>query len=165
MAVDFHLDLTKGNINGESQEKGFEKQIQVLSHSWGMTQTGSSAHGGGLGSGKVSMQDFHFTMQMCTATPELQLHCATGHTIPTAVLTARKAGQKAQQQKFFTITFTEVMISSYQTGGSNASDGLPIESISFNYSKVEFEYFVQDDKGVTKSAGKTGYDIKKGCKT
>lgn len=161
MAMDIHLDLTKGNIIGESQEKGFEKQIQVLSWSWGATQTGSFAHGSGGGSGKVSMQDFHFTMQMCTASPALLLHCSTGQHISQATLTARKSGQKSAQQKFLVINFYDLLISSYQTGGANASDGLPIESVSFNYAKMDMEYFVQDAKGVTKSAGKNGYDLQK----
>ncbi len=164
MAMDIHLDLTKGSINGESVEKGFEKQIQVLSWSWGATQTGSFAHGSGGGSGKVSMQDFHFTMQMCTASPALLLNCATGQHISQATLTARKSGNKAEQQKFLVINFYDLLISSYQTGGANASDGLPIESVSFNYSKMDLEYFVQDEKGVTKSAGKNGYDLKKNTK-
>jgi type VI secretion system secreted protein Hcp len=161
MAMDIHLDLQKGSINGESLEKGFEKQIQVLSWSWGATQTGSFAHGSGGGSGKVSMQDFHFTMQMCSATPALFHNCATGQHIPEATLTARKSGQKNEQQKFLVIKFYDLLISSYQTGGANASDGLPIESISFNYAKVDIEYFIQDKNGVTKSAGKQGYDLQK----
>jgi type VI secretion system secreted protein Hcp len=161
MAMDIHLDLQKGSINGESQEKGFEKQIQVLSWSWGATQTGSFAHGAGGGAGKVSMQDFHFTMQMCTASPALFMHCATGQHISQAILTARKSGQKTAQQKFLVINFYDLLISSYNTGGANASDGLPTESVSFNYSKIDIEYFVQDAKGVTKSAGKNGYDLQK----
>ncbi len=161
MAMDIHLDLTKGSINGESLEKGFEKQIQVLSWSWGITQTGSFAQGDGGGSGKVSMQDFHFTQKMHSGTPSILLNCATGQHIQQATLTARKSGQKTGQQKFLVINFYDLLISSYQTGGSDAGDGLPIESISFNYSKMDLEYFVQDAKGVTKSAGKNGYDLKK----
>ncbi len=159
MAMDIHLDLTKGGIEGESKEKGFEKQIQVLSWSWGASQSGSFQTGQGGGSGKVSMQDFHFTQKMCTATPKILLACSTGQHIDQAVLTARKAGQKTAQQKFLVINFYHLLISSYQTGGSDASDGLPIESISINYAKVDLEYFVQDEKGVTKSAGKNGYDL------
>ncbi len=164
MALDAHLDLKAGSIKGESKEKGYEDQIQLLSWGWGATNQGSSAHGTGMGSGKVHMQDFHFTQQMCTSSPELLLNCATGQHIAKAILTCRKAGQKAEQQKFLQLTFTDLLISSYQTGGTDGGTGLPVESISFNYSKIEMEYFVQDEKGVTKPAGKTGYDLKKNCK-
>src|SRR5262245_45651429 len=116
MSMDIHLDLSKGGIKGESKEKGFEGPLQVLSWSWGASQSGSFAAGGGGGVGKVHMQDFHFTTPMSTATPDLLLHCATGHHIPQATLTCRKAGQKAEQQKFLTITFTDLLVSTYQTG-------------------------------------------------
>jgi type VI secretion system secreted protein Hcp len=164
MAQDYHLDLQKGNIKGESLEKGYEGQIQLLSWSWGAAQSGSFAHGSGGGSGKVSMQDFHFTMKTCKASPELLLNCCTGQHIPEATLTARKSGQKGEQQKFMQIKFYDLLISSYNTGGAQDADGLPIESISFNYSKIEMEYFEQDAKGVTKPAGKAGYDLKKNTK-
>lgn len=165
MAQDYHLDLQKGSIKGESQEKGYEGQIQLLSWSFGVSQTGSFAHGGGGGAGKVSMQDFHFTMITCKASPELFLHCCTGHHIPEATLTGRKSGQKGEQQKFVQYKFYELLISSFNTGGQrDDSTGLPVESISFNFSKIEVEYFEQDGKGSTKPAGKAGYDLKKNTK-
>lgn len=164
MAQDYHLDLQKGSIKGESLEKGYEGQIQLQSWSWGATQTGSFAHGSGGGAGKVSMQDFHFDMETCKASPELLLHCCTGQHIPEAMLTCRKSGQKGEQQKFMQIKFYDLLISSYSTGGNQSSQGLPIESISFNYSKMEMEYFEQDAKGATKPASKAGYDLKKNTK-
>ncbi|OWK45227.1 Uncharacterized protein ImpD [Fimbriiglobus ruber] len=163
--MDAHLDLTKGNIKGESQEKGFENQINLLHWNWGMTNTGSMSHGGGGGAGKVDMQDFHFEMVTCTASPELQLNCATGQHISEALLTCRKAGQKGGQQKYLTIKFSELLISSFQIPGRvDAKTGLLVEQITFNFAKVEGEYFKQDEKGVTSSAGKWGYDLKKNAK-
>ena len=81
-----------------------------------------------MGSGKVHMQDFHFTQQMCTSSPELLLNCATGMHIPKAILTCRKAGQKTEQQKFLVLTFTDLLISSYQTGGTDGGTGLPVDA-------------------------------------
>ena len=42
MALDAHLDLQKGDIIGESKNKGYEKCIQLLSWSWGVSNSGSS---------------------------------------------------------------------------------------------------------------------------
>ena len=50
-------------------------------------------------------------------------------------------------------------VSSYQTGGSDGS-GLPVESLSLNFTNMTQEYFTQDEKGATKSAGKAGWDVK-----
>ncbi len=73
------------------------------------------AYGGGGGAGKVSMQDFHFSMRVCKASPKLLLHCANGEHIPTAVLIARKAGKT--QQEYLKIKFTDLLVSSYSTAG------------------------------------------------
>lgn len=157
---DYYLKI-KG-VEGESNKKGVEGQIELLSWSWGQTNTGSMAHGTGGGVGRVNMQDFHFTMTVNKATPVLMLKCATGEHIPECTLTCRKAG--TEQQTYLTIKFTDVLVSSYQVGGSAGADGLPTDQVSFNYSKVEWEYKPQDEKGVTKDPVKAGYDLKKQTK-
>ena len=73
------------------------------------------------------MQDFHFMMKVNKASPKLMLACASGEHIKKAVLTCRKAGK--DQQEFLKITLTDVLVSSYQTGGSQRRH-VPIEQIS-----------------------------------
>ena len=53
-------------IKGEATAKGFEGQIDIESFSWGLTQTGSLATGGG-GAGKASFQDIHFGLPAASA--------------------------------------------------------------------------------------------------
>lgn len=142
MATDFFLKID--GVPGESKDKAHKDEIDVLSWSWGESQTGGMAYGGGGGAGKVSMQDFHFTMRCNKATPVLFLACANGKHIPKAVLTVRKAGEK--QHEFLKWSFFDLLISSYQTGGSEGMD-VPTESVSFNYSKVEVMYKEQNEKG------------------
>ena len=67
---DFYLQID--GIEGESEATGFEKQIQIESWSIGANNAGSSGLGTGLGTGKVSMQDFHFVMQSARSEPTLQ---------------------------------------------------------------------------------------------
>jgi len=156
---DYYLKID--GVEGESNKKGTENQIELLSWSWGETNSGSMSHGTGGGTGRVSMQDFNFTMTVNKATPKLMLYCATGQHVASAILTCRKAGTK-EQQDFLIIKFTDLLISSYQVGGSQGDDGLPVDHVSFNYAKVEWEYKEQDTtKGTTKTAGKAGYDLKK----
>ena len=149
MALDAHLDLNKGNIKGESKHDGHTDHIQLLSWSWGVSNSGSHSHGTGGGTGKANFQDFHFTMHVSKASPLLFLACATGQHIPEATLVVRKSGQIGGQQKFIIIKFHDLLISSYQSGGHDSVDGLPNEQISFNFSKMEFEYHGQDAAGKT----------------
>src|SRR5262245_42206113 len=94
-AVDYFLKLD--GVPGESQDATHKDEIQVSSFSFGETQSGTMAFGGGGGAGKVQMQDFHFMMNVNKASPKLFLACTTGTHIKNAVLTARKAGKKTNR--------------------------------------------------------------------
>ena len=156
MAVDYFLKIE--GIEGESMDHKHKNEIDLLSFSWGETQTGSHAVGGGGGAGKVSMQDFHFVMKTNKASPKLLIACATGDHIKKAVLTCRKAGK--EQQEFLKYTFHDLLVSSYQTGGSSSGDEIPLDQISLNYTKVEYEYREQQADGTLKGPVKVGYDLK-----
>ena len=155
MAVDFFLKLD--GIDGESHDSKHKGEIDLESWSWGETQTGTHGGGGGGGAGKVAMQDFHFVMKTNKAAPKLALACATGEHIKKAVLTCRKAGK--EQQEFYKITFTDLLVSSFQTGGSAHSD-VPTDQISLNYSKIEWEYKEQKADGTLAGPIKAGYNLK-----
>lgn len=151
--------LKIAGVEGESIETGFEKTIEVLSWSFGETNAGSAGAGTGMGTSNVHMQDFNFTMINGKASPTLFLFTAAGEHIPEATLTLLKpTGQGDNQQKYIEFVFTNCLMSSFQTGGSG--DGLPVEQLAFNYEQCTMEYFEQDAKGVLKSAGKTGWNVK-----
>jgi type VI secretion system secreted protein Hcp len=158
-AVDYFLKL-KG-VEGEATADGHTNEIQLESWSWGETNSGTAGHGGGAGAGKVSMQDFHFVMKTNKATPKLFLACATGEHIPEATLACRKAGLK--QQDYMTIKMTDVLISSYQTGGSHG-DIVPVDQISLNFAKIELEYKPQKADGSLASSINAGWDLAKVAK-
>jgi len=156
MAVDYFLKID--GIQGESHDSKHKDEIDLLSFSWGETQTGTHAGGGGGGGGKVSMQDFHFVMKTNKASPKLLLCCANGEHIPKAIFTCRKAGK--EQQEFMKMTFSDLLVSSFQTGGSSSGDEIPLDQISINYAKVEYEYRMQSPDGTLGGPIKAGYDLK-----
>ena len=156
MAVDYFLKIA--GIEGESPDSKHKNEIQLESWSWGETQQGGHAAGGGGGAGKVAMQDFHFVMKVNKATPKLMLACANGEHIKEAILSVRKAGK--EQQDYLKITLNDLLVSSYQTGGSHG-DVVPSDQISLNFSKIQFEYKEQKTDGSLGGPVKAGWDVKK----
>jgi type VI secretion system secreted protein Hcp len=154
--VDYFLKID--GVDGESEDAKHKAEIQLESWTFGETNTGTSSYGGGMGAGKVQMQDFHFTMKVNKATPKLFLFCATGEHVKKAVLTCRKAGK--EQQEYLKWTFSDLLVSSYQTGGHGSSDVVPLDQISVNFSKVEVEYKEQKADGTLGGSIKAGYDLK-----
>jgi type VI secretion system secreted protein Hcp len=153
--VDYFLKI-KG-IEGESTDDKHKNEIDLMSWSWSESNSGSNAFGGGGGAGKVVMNDFNFMMKVNKASPKLLLACASGQHIDDALLTCRKAGK--EQQEYLKIKFSGLLISSYATGGSSG-DVIPTEQISFNYSKIEYEYYPQTDKGGLGTKVPVSWDLK-----
>jgi len=156
--VDFFLKLESPNVLGESMDSTHQGEIDVLSWSWGESQTGTMFQGGGGGVGKINMQDFHFTMYVNKAMPTLMQYCASGQQISKGTLTCRKAGTDTPQE-YLKIYFTELLVSSYQTGGSGGGT-LPVDSISLNYSSIQFEYKEQNPDGSVGNPVKAGWNLK-----
>jgi type VI secretion system secreted protein Hcp len=155
-AVDYFLKLE--GVDGESTDDKHKNEIDVESWSWGETQSGTHSGGGGGGAGKVVMQDFHFVTKIGKASAKLLLACATGEHIKSATLTCRKAGK--EQQEFLIIKLSDLLVSSFQTGGSGHGDVVPTDQFSLNFAKIEFEYKPQKPDGSLDAPVKAGYDLK-----
>lgn len=156
MAVDYFLKLD--GIQGESQDKTHKSEIEILSWSWGATQKGTFHVGGGGGAGRVDMQDFKFKKHVDKASPKLMLACAQGEHIKSAVLVCRKAGK--EQQEYLKITFTDLMVSSYEPSGSAADQPLPVEEIAFNFGKIDITYREQKPDGTLGGGVTAVYELK-----
>jgi type VI secretion system secreted protein Hcp len=159
-SVDYFLKID--GIEGESQDSKHKNEIELMSWSWGQAQMGTGVAGGGSGAGKVAMQDFQITKKVDKASPKLMLGCANGDHFKSAILIARKAGK--DQQEYVKYTLSEVLISSFQTSGSAGSDVVPIDQVSLNFSKIEFEYKPQKPDGSLDAPIKAGWNLKQNIK-
>lgn len=142
MASDMFIKI--GDIKGEASDKTHKDEIDVLSWSWGMSQSGTMHGGGGGGAGKVSVQDLTFSKYVDKASSPLGLACCNGTHIPEAVLTVRKAGKTPLEMLI--ITMKECLITSISTGGSPEEDRLT-ESVTLNFAYVEMAYQPQKADG------------------
>jgi type VI secretion system secreted protein Hcp len=154
--------LKVDGIPGESTDHKHKDEIEVESWSWGETQAGTHSSGGGGGAGKVAMQDFHFVTKYSKSSPKLFLACASGEHIPKAVLTCRKAG--GEQEEYLKVTMSDLLVSSYQAGGSSGGEIVPTDQCSLNFSKIEFEYKEQTAKGTLGGTVKAGWNVKENKK-
>ena len=140
MAFDAFLKID--GITGESQGG----EIRLESFSWGLSNSSSGVIGSAAGGGKASFQDFSFTAQAGKQSPQLFGAAAEGKRINNAVLTV---GDKFEP---LVIRFSEVFISNYKLDegalftqkcaeGPVPGErlGAPLESVSFNFVKIEFQ--------------------------
>ena len=146
-----------GTIKGESRDARHKDEIEVLSWSWGVSQSGTAGQGGGGGAGKASFQDFNFTHHVDKASPLLMKACATGEHIRDATITVRKAGKG--QQEFLIIKMTDVIVTSVSTSVSAEGDAA-LEGVMLAFAKVDLEYRPQKPDGTLDAGLHFRYDLK-----
>ncbi|QIL20891.1 type VI secretion system tube protein Hcp [Thermomonas sp. HDW16] len=141
MATDYFLKLD--SIPGESADSKFKGEIDIQGFSLGAQNSGSMAHGGGGGAGRVEYLNVSISKRVDKASPKLLELVSNGKHIAKAELFCRKQG--GEQMVFYTVTLTDVLVTSVSQNG--ASHDHLLETITFDFGKFEEKYTAQDAKG------------------
>jgi len=154
---DFFLKID--GIPGESIDAVHHDEIEISSLSWGVTQ--AAVPGGATG--RSVPQDVRFTAPISKASPPLFLRCATGQLIKEVILSGRKPGRG--EVEYLKVRFSDVLVTQYESRVLDKTDttlGSPMDSVSLNYSRVEYEYRPQGPDGSPLAAIKGNFDFKAG---
>jgi type VI secretion system secreted protein Hcp len=165
MAFDAFLKID--GIPGESTDDKHKDWIEVLSYGLGIQQpaSASASTAGGAATERAIFQDVSITKALDKASPKLALACADGTHVKQVTLELCRAG--GDKVKYMEYGLTNCIISSYHDGGSaGGAEDLPIETVSFNYGKIEWIYTQQkraDGSGVGQVVA--GWDLEQNKKT
>ena len=155
----FDAFLKLDGIKGESADAKHTGEIDITSFSWGLSQTGIQATGGGGGAGKVAFQDISFIKKTDASSPLLMLNCANGTHIKEGNFVVRKAG--GTQLEYLKLKLTDILVSSFKDHGSISGGDIPTESLSLNFAKVEYSYQQQGADGKAQGGPiLAGWDVK-----
>jgi len=154
MAADIFAKI--GDIKGESLDSKHKDEIEVLSYSWGVTNSGTISGGGGGGAGKATFHDLSIIHRVDKASPLLMKACATGTHLKEATITQRKAGKG--QQEYFIVKMNDVIVTSVTFSGANGQ--VPSESVTLAFAKVDLEYKPQKPNGQLDAGIHFKYDLK-----
>lgn len=157
MAIDSFLYLDN-NILGESQDDKHRDWIDIQSWNWGMLQSGTTHQGGGGGGGKVDVNDITIVKYVDKATHDLISRCCSGEHITSGQLVVRKSGGQAPVD-YLKIDMEDIIISSYNTGGSK--DGLERvqETLTLNFRRFQVVYTFQEQSGAAGPESMAGWEI------
>lgn len=158
-ASDYFLKID--GIDGESKDAAHKGQIEVMSWSWGASNSGSLSGGaaGGASSGRAKQKPLMITKTVDKATPLLFKACASGQHIKNATLSVRNSATKEDgspltSEPYLVYTFEDVFCTEF----TNSADPL-LEEVSLQYGKVKMEYRQADERGKLMSAIKSGWDF------
>jgi len=154
MAVNAYLFVE--GVSGPSTSK--TGHIDVLSFSWGVSQTstyGAGASGMEAKAGRADFSNLTIMKVLDKTTPLLCDHCASGDILKKVyILYDKPVG--TEQQDYFRIYLKDALITSVQLSGSNEN---PTESVSFAFQAVEVAYKPEKDDGTLDAAIPKGYDL------
>jgi type VI secretion system secreted protein Hcp len=148
MASDIFAKI--GDIKGESVDDKHKDEIEVLSYSWGVTNSGSIGGGGGGGAGRATFQDLSIVHKIDKASPNLLRACATGQHLKEATITFRKPGKR--QQEFLIIKMNDVMVTGVVQGTTSETGS---ETVNLEFAKSLSQDFLKDYKAFATSGGWT----------
>jgi type VI secretion system secreted protein Hcp len=154
MAADIFAKI--GDIKGESLDDKHKDEVEVLSYSWGVTNTAHIPSGGGGGAGKATFQDLSIVHKIDKASPRLLQACATGEHLKEATITFRKAGKG--QQDFLIIKMNDVIITGVAQSAPSSEAGS--ETVSLEFAKVDWEFKPQGAGGSLDPGIHFKFDIK-----
>jgi type VI secretion system secreted protein Hcp len=154
MASDIFAKI--GDIKGESQDSKHKDEIEVLSYSWGVTNSAKIDSSGGGGAGKATFTDLSFLHSIDKASPNLLKACATGTHLKEATITHRKAGK--DQQEYLIIKMNDIIITGVALADSSGAAGS--ETVSMAFAKVDLEYKPQKSDGSLDTGIHFKFDIK-----
>lgn len=154
MAVNAYLFVD--GVDGPSTSR--TNHIDILSFSWGVSQTavyGAGASGKEAKAGRADFNNLTIMKVLDKTTPLLTDHCASGNILSKVyILYDKPVGDK--QQAYYRIWLKDALITSVQNSGSNEN---PSESVSFAYQGVEVAYAPEKDDGSLDAAIRKGYNL------
>jgi len=145
-----------GDIKGESIDDKHKDEIEVLSFSWGVSNTAVINPGAGGAPGKATFQDLSIVHRVDKSSPHLLRACATGTHFKDAVITHRKAGKG--QQEYLIFKLNDVIVTGVTHGGSGGESYS--ESVTLAFAKVDIEYKPQKADGSLDAGIHFKYDLK-----
>lgn len=146
----FDAYLKIDSIPGEATAKDHKDWIQIESFGFDMSQGGHNVGGGGARGafGRAVHKPFQLLKRLDKASPLLYEAVNVNNNLGKVQFHVCRTGD--DKYPYFTITFEDVMISSVILNCNDPDQGGEkerlLESVSFNYTKIEWTYTETDSK-------------------
>ena len=154
MAFDIFLKID--GVDGGSQGEKFVKWITLESFSWGEEQViANNADGAATGKPKAGQLKVAGPVQQ--SSPKLMLACAAGTHFQKVQLVVINTRNTASP--FLKFELEEVLVSSYEVGGSSNSNQLPLDNFSLNFVKLAQSFVPQNPDGTFGAEIRAGFNF------
>jgi len=160
------LDVTeKAFYKGESNVSGYKDKIEILSYSWNVSNPiQSSPSNTGRTTGRPNFGELVITKKLDLTSPLFAFSCSCAENIGTVKLflvrqdesASEAGGDKPRNLNYMTYVLKNALVSSVSVGGSGE---IPIETVTLNYSAINWEYHAQKTETANEANLPKGWDL------
>ena len=146
-------------VDGDVTTKGFEKDIELTSAQFGHSRAVTSIGANDARRGTPQVTDLVVTKPMDVSSTDLFRDSLMGKGRKVTLYFVSTGVDKSTP--YLTIELENVLISSFSLSGGHDADGKPVESLTFNFTKITYTTTTLDEKlrGTPKSVT---YDLPSG---
>jgi len=132
-------------VQGDCRKAGYEGWIELKSFDYGISTSGSTDVSGRIAPDTRKL-DFRLVKRLDRASPLLNLYvCQQRYVREAKILIVGSDGSKVLYKMAYTLK--NVMITSITTSASDSAGAEPLESMSFSYEGITWEYTPVDTGG------------------
>jgi type VI secretion system secreted protein Hcp len=157
------LDVADMEVyKGETAVVGYTDKIEVLSYSWNVSNPiQSSPSNTGRTTGRPNFGELVITKKLDLTSPRFAFSCAAAENIGTVKLFLLRQDDAASEGDnrnlcYMTYILANTLVSSVSVGGSGE---IPIETVTLNYSAINWEYHAQKTAMADEANIPKGWDL------
>jgi len=136
-------------VDGEAQDKDHKAWSDLLSFSQGMQQPGSGATGATRRRGDVIVEDISLVKELDKSSPKIAEAVCKGKVFPKVEIHLTASIADAGRVTYYVYDLKNVLVTSYNIGGSGQAEDVPTENFSLNFEEITVTYY-EVEKGKPK---------------
>ena len=150
-------------MDGETLDKDHKGWSDLLSFSQAIHQPGSGGTGATRRRGDVILDDISCSKEMDKASPKIAEAVCKGKVFPKVEIHLTASTTDAGRVTYYAYELTNVMVTSYNVGGSGQSEDVPAEDFSLNFEEIKTTYTEVDATGSSKGNTEYSWKVEEGA--
>lgn len=153
-------------IDGQVSSPGFEKQFQAHSMQMGVSRhvPTSTQHSSSRESAAPSVSEIVITKDQDSASAKLFEASLHGEGKKCVISVTKTSLDGKSEQPYLIITLENTLVSNYSFSAHGDGAQRPMESIAFNFTKIEYKYSETDEKNKAAKPQIATWNLSKGVK-
>ncbi len=151
-------------VDGEAVEREHKAWSDLLSFGQGLHQPGSGATGATRRRGDVILEDISCAKELDKASPKIAEAVCKGKVFPIVEIDLTASYTDAGRVTYYRYELQNVLVTSYNIGGSGQAEDVPSEDFSLNFEEIKVTYTENDSKGKKKGNVEYSWKVEEGEK-